>query len=119
MTSKRKAGPRGNPRWSASEAEEILASLEKSGQSVAAFARERGVTPQRLYWWRDRLRRRATRSRSDETSVELVPVRITHDARREDDALIIVRLRRGVALEVPPAASPLWVAELARALDPV
>ena len=42
-------------RWTESEAREVLAVLERSGQTVAAFAAEHGLDMQRLYYWRRRV----------------------------------------------------------------
>lgn len=117
MSSKKRAGSRGQQRWSESEAEEILSLLERSGQSIAAFAREQGLTPQRLYWWRNRLGWGAASRLSGEAPADLVPVQITEDARVVSEAAIVVRLPSGVVLEVPPGASPHWAAALARALE--
>ena len=91
--------------------------LQRSGQSVAAFAREHGVTPQRLYWWRNRLAGGATRRPSGEPPVELVPVQIAEDTQTMTEAVIVVRLPGGVVLEVPPTVSPHWAAALARAFE--
>lgn len=41
--------------WTATRARELLAEQVASGQSVAAFARGRGLRQQRLLWWRKRL----------------------------------------------------------------
>ena len=117
MNSKKRAGSRSQQRWSESEAEEILALLEQSGQSVAAFAREQGLTPQRLYWWRNRLVGGGASRPSAEGPVDLVPVQITEEARASMEAVIVVRLRSGIVLEVPAAAPPRWAAALARALE--
>jgi hypothetical protein len=38
-----------------SEAREVLEALERSGETVAAFAAERGLDPQRIYYWRRRV----------------------------------------------------------------
>ena len=114
MSSKKRTGSQSQQRWSESEAEEVLALLEESGQSVATFAREQGLTPQRLYWWRNRLGRG-----THQTHVDLIPVQITDDARTAGEAVIVVRLMSGIVLEVPPAASPRWAAALVRALDEV
>jgi transposase len=117
MSSKKHVGSRSQQRWSESEAQEILALLQRSGQSVAAFAREQGLTPQRLYWWRKRLGGGAAWRPSEEVHVDLVPVQITEDARAVSEAVVVVRLPSGVVLEVPPTASPHWTAALARALE--
>jgi len=43
------------PRWSADDARKVLAALDRSGQSVSAFASEHGLDAQRVYLWRRRL----------------------------------------------------------------
>ena len=47
--------------WSPVEIRELLADLESSGLSVAAFARARGIPAQRIYWIRRRARMAASR----------------------------------------------------------
>jgi hypothetical protein len=42
-------------RWSAVEARQFLASWPSERISLCAFARQHGVDPRRLYWWRGRL----------------------------------------------------------------
>jgi transposase-like protein len=42
-------------RWTAAEAERVLAAWRESEQSMSAFARQRGFDPQRLGWWKKRL----------------------------------------------------------------
>jgi transposase-like protein len=49
-------------RWSREEAQRILSEQRRSGKSVAAFAKERGLVPERLYWWQGRPKREAARS---------------------------------------------------------
>lgn len=39
-------------RWQEEQRRSVLSDLERSGQSVAAFARERGLSPWTLYKWR-------------------------------------------------------------------
>lgn len=39
-------------RWSESEARAALAELDRTGESDAAFARRRGISTQRLRYWR-------------------------------------------------------------------
>ena len=41
------------------DARELLAEFSTSGLSLAAFARARGLHPQRLGWWKTQLARRA------------------------------------------------------------
>ena len=45
------------PRWTESQAREVSAALAHSGKSVAAFAAEHGLDPQRVYLWRRRFAR--------------------------------------------------------------
>ncbi len=42
--------------WTEKEAREVLKRAKDNGQSLAALAREMGISPCRLYWWRRRLR---------------------------------------------------------------
>src|SRR5262249_50948827 len=42
-------------RWTEKDARAALAEFAQSGKPVTVFARERGLTVQRLYWWRRRL----------------------------------------------------------------
>jgi transposase-like protein len=46
---------RNGERWTSSVAQRILAEQERSGLSVAAFARTRGLHGNRLRWWRKQL----------------------------------------------------------------
>src|SRR5690606_10280679 len=43
------------PRWSETEGREVVRRWLRSGQSMNAFARERGMNVQRLIYWRKRL----------------------------------------------------------------
>ena len=53
---KRKMGRRSGWRqWTAAEAREVLEGWRESGLSVATYARKRGLTAERLRWWRQRL----------------------------------------------------------------
>jgi transposase-like protein len=38
------------------DARQVLARGEREGKSITTLAREQGVSPQRLYWWKKRLR---------------------------------------------------------------
>jgi transposase-like protein len=46
--------------WSEREAREALAELGRSGEGIARFARRKGVSEQRLYYWRKRIAEAAT-----------------------------------------------------------
>jgi len=70
---------------------------------MEAFARQHGMSSQRLWWWRKRL--------EGERSVRLaplIPVSVTaHTAAVE---VVVDEVR--VAVAVPEAVSPAWIAEL-------
>lgn len=89
----------------------MLEEWKDSGCSIRTFAAARGLNAQRLYWWRQRLSESGGR---EAATVALVPVRV-----REPEAqggLAVVRLPRGVVLEVDPGFAPEWIAALAVAL---
>jgi hypothetical protein len=41
--------------WSEHEARGILVAWRKSGLSIERFAKERGLVPQRVRWWKNKL----------------------------------------------------------------
>lgn len=43
-------------RWTAAKAKAMLAAARQSGLTLYGFATREGLDPQRLYWWRRRLR---------------------------------------------------------------
>ncbi len=94
-------------RWTRADAEAALRVWQGSGLPLATFAKQHGIVPQRLHWWRRRLgwtvNSMGSRSAGGEgavTFVELSWVRRAVDASRppeqvEDDAGIEVVLARG------------------------
>ena len=121
MTSKKKKATT-HDRWSETDARSMLVALQRSGQSVAAFARSQGVTAQRIYWWRQRLGPTGGRAAVPD-DVGLAPVRI----RYEDTVglgpadlgapVIVVRSLGGVVIEVPSSVSANWIAALLRDIE--
>lgn len=95
--------------WTDDEARAVLDEWRRSGESIAEFARKRGVGAPRLYWWKKRLATTAT-----STNLALVPATIV-----STETTVTIRLPGDVAIEVTNA-SPNWVAaivaELARQL---
>lgn len=74
----------------------MLEDLERSGLSIAAFARARGVRPSPLY------RARQLEFKDDETSPSsFVPIRVL-DPSREASSSIAVELPSGIKISVPP-----------------
>lgn len=86
--------------------------------TVIAFARKLGVTPERLYWWRRRLREtdkpKGKRSRRRKAAtISLIPAQVVSDAAATTG--VVVRLPDDVVIDLGDA-SPVWVAALIREL---
>jgi transposase-like protein len=98
-------------RWSEAEARQVLATWETSGKSIGAFARTKGVTPQRLYWWRERLGKKV-----EERAVpRFVPLVVKAPAvRLESSAALVVTTPAGARVEVREvnATTAAWVVAL-------
>ena len=94
-------------RWTASEAKQALAAWQRSGETMAAFARRKGVSTQRLLWWRKRLAEHAV-------PAELVPVVVRATVPGTGVRIAL----DGCEVEVGEltAATATWVALLVRAL---
>jgi transposase-like protein len=105
--------------WTEDDARRLLAQWRQGGGSLAAFARERGMSAPRLYWWRRRLRS-AEPSSSGRALVpaKILPVAcIPRDVESKSSPAVSLHLPGGIELEISNA-SPSWVAamvtELAR-----
>lgn len=108
--------------WTEGDARAILDEWKRSGKSIAAFAREHGVTAPRLYWWRKKLQATTATIPAWTGSVatplspamSLVPASIVVGG-----ASLMIRLPGEVSIDVAEA-SPSWVAamvvELTRSL---
>ena len=77
--------------WTEIEARGVLEAWKKSGRSLEAYARARGLVPQRLHWWKTKLRFGAK-------ELALVPVRVaqrpaeaTADGRRGEPVTVLLR----------------------------
>jgi transposase-like protein len=110
---KRRFSPSRRPHWTESDARRVLAEWERSGHSLEAFARSRGLVPQRLAWWRKRLRT----SRSETSAaLTLVPATVVDaTAVSSTGRVAMIRLPHGIVIEID-GVSPAWVAALAREL---
>jgi transposase-like protein len=93
-----------NRHWTEDDARQVLARGEREGKSITALAREQGVSPQRLYWWKKRLRGEAP---STSSFVE-VSIRAPQQAQP-----FAVQARNGRSVAVWPGFD---AAELARLL---
>lgn len=83
--------------WTTDEGEAVVAAFRSSGESVAAFARSRGLGPERLRWWCKRLRSGSP----PEQSISLVPVTIVGGGAIAPTATFDVAVA-GVVVRVPP-----------------
>lgn len=107
--------------WTEDDARRLLAQWRQGGSSLAAFARERGMSAPRLYWWRRRLRSTepapaaTTLVPAKILSVSPAAIRVASEAGAA--VSLSLHLPGGIALEISNA-SPTWVAamvtELAR-----
>lgn len=110
---KRRSSPSRRTHWTESDARRVLAEWERSGHSLEAFARSRGLVPQRLAWWRKRLR--ASRSETS-AALTLVPATVIDTAAvAPAGPAAMIRLAHGIVIEIDDV-SPAWVAALAREL---
>ena|SRR6185436_17458568 len=95
--------------WTEADARRVLDDWERTGGSLEAFARSRGLVPQRIWWWRKRLRDRA----ATRTALTLVPATVIGVP---TDPAAVIRLQHGIAIELT-TVSPDWIAALARELS--
>ena len=94
--------------WSAREARIVLREQERSGLSIHAFAREYGLSHERLYRWNRKLEPSNERSLDVEfAGIEFTPVVLAN----ERAPAVTVRVD-GVELEVsdPASVEPSWLA---------
>jgi hypothetical protein len=101
-------------RWSATEAQQLLAELDRSGLSDRAFAKKRGFDPQRLWWWRKRLEQPPRREAV--TFVEVKPKTPTSE-REESEVVLEVRLLNGRVVMVPSMIEPMVLVRLLDAIE--
>ena len=102
-------------RWSEAEAQEVLAAVEDSGNSIHAFALEHALSPNKLYRWRDRLARdEAAEEPEDVEQLSFAPVVVTGLGRTP---AVVVRLGEfEVEVIEPSDVDPAWIARLLAAM---
>ena len=97
--------------WKPEQAQTALAEWRASGLPLATFAKRRGISVQRLRWWRERL--------GDQPRLianpGLVPAVITN---LDSPAAISIHLPGGIRISVEDAqaVAPGWLLEVARGL---
>jgi len=105
-------------RWRQEDAERVLAAWEESGLSLSKFAGQQGVNVQRLSWWRKQLEERGHaggRGRKRRAvAVSFIPAVLSASPH-----MVVLRLPRGVEIEVADAAAvPVaWLAAAVKALE--
>lgn len=97
----------GKRRWSEQEARIVMSAWRGSGETMWAFAREKGLVAERLYRW-------ARQLRGGPTSVPFHPVRLVGGIRAVEGRRIEIVLVDGRRVRVGEGFSP---EELDRVLD--
>ena len=82
------------------EARGVLSAWRTSGQSLERFAKERGLVPQRLRWWKAKLESKTTALVRSESSLALLPVQVTGSAQPKRGESVAVHLRSGPIVKV-------------------
>jgi hypothetical protein len=111
---KHRSSPSRRTHWTEADARRVLADWERSGHTLEAFARSRGLVPQRLAWWKKRLRTTRPETSAVLTFVPATVVDAAVESASHAEALI--RLPGGVVIEFAAGVSPIWIASLAREL---
>jgi transposase-like protein len=106
----KRSSPISRPRWTEADARRVLDEWQRTGGTLEAFARSRGLVPQRVAWWRNRLRDQRPVVPAE---ITFAPARVT--GAEPADPAAVIRLPHGIAIEVN-GASVSWVAALAREL---
>ena len=91
--------------WTPDDARRVLDEWQRTGATIAEFARRQGLSAARLYWWRRRLPRLTS------TALTLVPAMVTAAPAPATHATDVTVRVGDVAIEVA-AATPSWVAAL-------
>lgn len=86
--------------WSEHEARGVLSAWRKSGQTLERFAKERGLVPQRLRWWRNKLEGKSTALVRSSSPLALLPVQVTEPAPPKRGEPVAVYLRSGHIVKV-------------------
>lgn len=86
--------------WSEHEARGVLVAWRKSGLPLERFAKERGLVPQRIRWWRAKLEGKSTALVRSESSMALLPVQVTEPAPPKRGEPVAVYLRSGHIVKV-------------------
>jgi hypothetical protein len=86
--------------WSEHEGRGVLIAWRKSGLSLERFAKERGLVPQRVRWWKNKLEGKNTALVRSQSSLALLPVHVTEPASPKRGEPVAVYLRSGHIVKV-------------------
>lgn len=91
--------------WTEDEARKVIEAWRRSGETLAAFARQHRLAAHRLYWWRRRFL-----SSVAPTTVSFVPATVIEPATAVMTATaVVIRLANNVTIEIS-SATPAWIA---------
>lgn len=97
-----------NRYWRVEDAERVLAAVQRSGSSVAAFAREHGVNEARLLRWRQHLR--------DTSTPRFHPVKVVRTAAVRESPIELV-LVGGERLVLRKGFDPTLLRQIVHSLE--
>ena len=86
--------------WSEHEARGVLRAWRSSGLTLERFAKERGLVPQRLRWWRSKLEGGSGGPAKSPAPLALLPVQVTQPASPKRGDPVAVYLRSGHIVKV-------------------
>jgi len=87
--------------WSEHEARAVLGAWRRSGLSVERFADQRGLVPQRIYWWRKKLEGPARATRVEPSrALALLPVQVQAAPTKVRGEPVAVFLRSGHVIKL-------------------
>ena len=103
-------------RWTRADAELVLDALERSGDTVAAFARAHDLSAKKIFWWRSQLSSDAPSTTSSEKkteSISFAPVVVTGLGR--DPAAVIRQGSIEIEILDTNKVEASWLASVLRA----
>jgi hypothetical protein len=86
--------------WSEHEARGVLNAWRNSGQTLERFAKERGLVPQRVRWWKAKLEGKTTALVRSASPLALLPVEVTQSTPAKRGEPVAVYLRSGHVVKV-------------------
>ncbi len=86
--------------WSEHEARAVIGAWRRSGLSVERFAKDRGIVPQRICWWRKKLEGPKALVKAE--PLALLPVQVAKPAApaRTRGEPVMVMLRSGHVIKI-------------------